>query len=1007
MRFLKIFLLFFILSSGNSFASTLASPVPSPVKYNAYNGSQTLLGGYVPQEVASSTFRGRAQASESFDLELIMPLGPGVDDFIKGVNDPKSSNYHKYLSSQDFNKRFGPSSADAEGVKKYLSLHGFSIGSQSSDGIILHVTASASSIRNVFNVNINHYTDSIGRAFFASDANPSIPLELTGKVSAISGLDNHPRGVAHIHRVASNHSTPTAQGSSVPYAGTLTPAMVSTAYNLNSIPSKGDGQTVALFEFGGYNPADIVAYDTYFKIPTPNLQNILIDNFNGLVSPSIDSNEITADIELLTAFAPNLSKVLVYEAALSNQHGWSDEWDAIADQNLAKVISTSWGTLGEVFSSTNGFDSGIFKKMAAQGQEVFVASGDCGSYADTGGTSTGDATCVDANYIGDNEPAAQPYVTAVGITNLTINPDNSYGGETASAYSGGGVSYWNAIPSYQQGMINPAITLGSTTMRNVPDVSLAADPSQNGYAIYVYGTWGAVAGSSLSAPIWAAFNALVNEGRAADNQTPLGFINPVLYQIAQSASYVKDFHPITSGSNNYQVSSNKYYPAASGSNDAVGLGSFNGLNLYNDLVLPAAPTGLTATTTGPGIYLSWVAGNGDSTYTVQRATSPTGQYTTLASGITSLGYLDTAITSGSTYYYVVFGTNFSGPSPSSPSLSIVNSVKYAITASAASGGTISPSLVNVNPTASQMFTITAPNGYTPILTEDGAPVPVTSTATANTYTFTLTNVSAAHALQVSYLLPTILSGSPMGKQQSFAFSETLAVTTNENMECKYGQISSPPPSNISYTSSAYASLPNTFSTTGGKLHQQGISVAMSLNTYQYYIVLCQDQFQNTTPSAQVIGFLVPPPSAPSAPGLLKVTLGTNGMQNILTWNASSAGTGITLAYYVYRARQVTATVTTPFSILTATQATTFTDSAVSDGKTYIYYVKAFITLPNTPTSQASNTVSDTIPNVITNSAPGGGTLSPTVLNVNSTASQTQTILNEPPNPPSPPSPSTP
>jgi hypothetical protein len=390
------------------------------------------------------------------------------------------------------------------------------------------------------------------------------------------------------------------------------------------------------------------------------LQNVLIDGFSG--SPTILANsiEVTADIELLTAIAPNLSNILVYESAPNDQNGYADEWKNIADDDIAKIVSTSWGSGGEIFASDLVFDNQIFKQMALQGQAVFVASGDCGSYADT-------VECANTTVIGANEPAVQPYVTAVGISKLTTNPDGSYNSESASAYSGGGISYFQTIPSYQQGMISAAL-LGSTTMRNVPDVAFNGDPS-TGYAVYTEGTWaGGFAGSSASAPLWAAFAALVNQGRAAANQEPLGFMNPVLYQIAQSSHYANDFHDITTGMNNLGVASNPDYPAGPGYDDATGLGSFNGLNLYNDLVAPAAPTGLTATTTASDIYLSWAASTRAVSYNVKRFTVSGGPYSTIASAVTNTGYADSSVSAGSTYYYVVSGVNFGGEGTNSTEL---------------------------------------------------------------------------------------------------------------------------------------------------------------------------------------------------------------------------------------------------------------------------------------------------------------------------------------------------
>ncbi|MBW4889748.1 putative Ig domain-containing protein [Mucilaginibacter sp. HMF5004] len=69
-------------------------------------------------------------------------------------------------------------------------------------------------------------------------------------------------------------------------------------------------------------------------------------------------------------------------------------------------------------------------------------------------------------------------------------------------------------------------------------------------------------------------------------------------------------------------------------------------------VLPAGPTGLTATGTNQ-VSLSWTALSGATGYNVKRATTSGGPYTTIASNITATSYVDAASTAGGPYYYIV------------------------------------------------------------------------------------------------------------------------------------------------------------------------------------------------------------------------------------------------------------------------------------------------------------------------------------------------------------------
>src|SRR5438105_14016702 len=152
-----------------------------------------------------------------------------------------------------------------------------------------------------------------------------------------------------------------------------------------------------------------------------------------------------------------------------------------------------------------------FQEAAAQGQSILVAAGDSGSAScfqlQAGGS--GFDTSLNAD-----DPAAQPFVTAVGGTTLTLGSGNSYQSESVwngglfGGAGGGGISQFWKQPAWQKG---PGVQNSySNGMRETPDVSLDADPT-TGYPIYCTagsscsgGGWLTVGGTSAAAPMWAA-----------------------------------------------------------------------------------------------------------------------------------------------------------------------------------------------------------------------------------------------------------------------------------------------------------------------------------------------------------------------------------------------------------------------------------------------------------------------------------------------------------------------
>ena len=79
---------------------------------------------------------------------------------------------------------------------------------------------------------------------------------------------------------------------------------------------------------------------------------------------------------------------------------------------------------------------------------------------------------------------------------------------------------------------------------------------------------------------------------------------------------------------------------------------------------PAVPTALAATAGNQQISLSWTASTGATSYHVKRATTSGGPYTQVAAP-TGTSYVNTGLTNGTTYFYVVSALNATGESANS------------------------------------------------------------------------------------------------------------------------------------------------------------------------------------------------------------------------------------------------------------------------------------------------------------------------------------------------------
>lgn len=513
------------------------------------------LTSHVPTAVSSGVapLIGYLPSAQRLSLAISLPLRneAELDDLLQGIYDPQSASYHHYLSVAEFTGRFGPAEADYAAVLSFAQANGLSVIDTAANRMVVDVEGSVANIESAFHVTLGVYQHpTASRTFYAPDREPSLDLDVP--VLHISGLDNftlpHAKNVRS-SQPARDAGKTTGSGPGGDFIGS---DMRAAYYGSGKLTGKG--QSVGLFELAGYQLSDVINFFKQVKEPLKvPVRGVSVNGATLNCPPkTCDDSEQALDIEMAISMAPEMSEVVVYvgnnDPAIFNK---------MAVDNTSKQLSCSWG-----WSDNESVLDPIFKEFMAQGQSLFVATGDSGS-----GT-PGDVVW----------PADDPYVTAVGGTDLTTTgPGGAWKSETGWNGSAGSPSKNGIpIPPYQQlpGVIN-ASNHGSTTLRNYPDV--AAEANTNQYSCFDGGCFEGNGGTSYAAPQWAGMTAMANQQSVAEGGTTLGFLNIALYAIGVGSSYDSDFHDITSGSNGG-------YKAVVGYDLVTGWGSPNGPNLIDALV---------------------------------------------------------------------------------------------------------------------------------------------------------------------------------------------------------------------------------------------------------------------------------------------------------------------------------------------------------------------------------------------------------------------------------------
>ena len=527
---------------------------------------QKLKSSHVPAALARLTSIGTLPAPQRLNLAISLPLRneQELDALLQQLYDPASPNYRHYLTPAEFTQRFGPTQQDYQALMDFAKSNGLTVTVTHPNRVVLDVESAVADIQKAFHLTLRLYRHPReAREFYAPDVEPLVDFGIP--ILRVSGLDNyalpHPNLQVRPPDVATNINPNAGSGPGGSYQG----RDFRTAYLPGFSPS-GTGQSVGLLEFDGFYGIDITNYESQARLPNVPLTVVPINGGVGTLGSGVI--EVSLDIEMAISMAPGLSRIYVYEAPNSGGQ-WVDTLSRMANDNLSKQLSCSWGG-----GSPDPASEQIFMQMGAQGQSFFSASGDSDAF-------TGSI----------NFPTDSPNITLVGGTTLTTGTRAAYQSETVwnrgfqsqpppAGYVGssGGISTYYPIPSYQKG-ISMSANQGSTTMRNIPDVGMVAE---NVYVFYGNGSTTFVGGTSCGAPLWAAFTALINQQAAALGLAPVGFLNPALYNIGRGAGYAAAFHDITTG-NNFSGSSPAKFAAVAGYDLCTGWGTPNGANLINAL----------------------------------------------------------------------------------------------------------------------------------------------------------------------------------------------------------------------------------------------------------------------------------------------------------------------------------------------------------------------------------------------------------------------------------------
>jgi uncharacterized protein (TIGR03437 family) len=513
--------------------------------------------------------------------------------FLGELQNPLSSNYHKFLTPEQYAERFGVSQPDMARIRTWVESQGFTVTQTARGRTWLMFQGTAEQVERAFGLAIHHYR-APDRVHYANTGNVSLPEALASVATGVGGLSDYflESQLRILPQMTSSIGT-----------HTLAPGDLATIYDISQLYKEGidgSGQKIAIVGSRSMNVSDITTFRSRFGLPAKVPQSVLVP---GYPDPGPNGSEPAAetalDLEWAGAVARNADLIYVYAP---------DVFAALTyaiDQDLAPVISVSYGgcELRQPPALLTAFQQ-LAQQGNAQGITWVNSSGDAGAAAcDPNGYP------IAQNGLAVSFPASIPEVTAAGGTQFDDlaspanywNIQNDANGSSALSYipekawnestdvgalwaGGGGSSAFYQKPAWQAGPGMP-----DDGARDLPDIALTS-ATHDGYAINVFNTTAIIAGTSASAPVFAGILALVNQYLTSTGiqlQPGLGNVNPALYRLARSNPGV--FHDITAGGNNVPcvpgspscTNGTVGHVAAPGYDLATGLGSPDVYNLVH------------------------------------------------------------------------------------------------------------------------------------------------------------------------------------------------------------------------------------------------------------------------------------------------------------------------------------------------------------------------------------------------------------------------------------------
>jgi subtilase family serine protease len=472
------------------------------------SGKMVVLKGHVQRRAMPQFDRGRVEPAFQLHVTLLTVPSPSqakaLTQLVAEQQDPKSPNFHKWITPPQYADRFGLSHNDVAKTSAWLKSLGFTVDRVANGRNWIVFSGTASQIESAFRTEIHRYNVN-GELHFANAAPPSIPAALSGIAAGFRGMsDFGPKPMIRKAAPRARMPRPGYSDSNTGLGDFVAPNDLATIYDLTPLysaatPIDGTGEKLAIMGQTDVYLADLVNFRSGFGLPaiysgctatsgvltsctpssTANFQYILTGPDDPGVSTG-DLSEADLDLEWSAATARGAQIIFVNTSPLDG--GVFESFYYAIDNILAPVISLSYGLCEwddggyiEVTSGSStvpGPDEAELVQAASEGITFINSSGDSGSAeCDPPLTGPPDVNNIATGGLAVSYPASSPEVTGVGGTAIVY----------PTGFTSGPSGFWGTDNTANNGGTAQNPPLPETAWND--DVELAEVPQLGGTAL--------------------------------------------------------------------------------------------------------------------------------------------------------------------------------------------------------------------------------------------------------------------------------------------------------------------------------------------------------------------------------------------------------------------------------------------------------------------------------------------------------------------------------------------